>query len=183
MTDSPSRSTVPLLALTLIALGVIARLLPHPANVAPITALALFGGSYLPKRLALVVPLAALIVGDAFIGFYGWTMLAVYGSFLLVGLIGLWLRTHRTVSTIIGASLVSSLLFFLITNAAVWLDPIAGYPPGLPGLLASYTAGLPFFRPTLLGDLLYTSAFFGSYELVRSAVTRLASPTIADRLV
>ena len=30
----------------LIALGVVARWVPHPANVTPLTALALFGGAY-----------------------------------------------------------------------------------------------------------------------------------------
>lgn len=161
-------SHLPLAAVLLVAVGVLARLLPHPANFTPIAAIGLFGGSYLPKRWALVLPLVAMIISDAFIGFYGLgTMLAVYGSFALVGLIGLWVKQHRSAGMILTASLVSSLLFFLITNAAVWLDPLSGYAPGLHGLLASYTAGLPFFRGTALGDLSYTTAFFGGYELVR----------------
>ena len=58
------------LVLTLIALGVAMRFLPHPANVAPIAALALFSGVYLKKWYAMAIPLAAMIMSDAFIGFH-----------------------------------------------------------------------------------------------------------------
>jgi hypothetical protein len=57
------------------------------------------------------------------------------------------------------------LQFFLITNAAVWIG--GAYDRGIDGLWQSYVAGLPFYRGTLLGDLFYTAAFFGLYELVR----------------
>ncbi len=170
------------LSVGLVIFAVIARLIPHVPNVAPISALALFGASYLPKRWALGLPITALLISDAIIGFYGPTMIAVYGSFVLVGLIGLWVRSHRSVATVISASLAGSILFFLITNAAVWLDPVAGYAPGLPGLLASYAAGLSFFRNTLVGDLGYTGLFFGGYELARAAARRYLVPRIADLL-
>lgn len=151
-------------ALLLIIVGVVARLLPHPPNFAPIAALALFGSVYLPKPAGFLIPLGAMLVSDAVIGFYGLTMVYVYGSFLLIGLIGISVRQHKTVATIIGASLLASLLFYLITNFGVWVDLRSGYSPDIDGLWASYAAGLPFFRNTLLGDLVYTGVFFGAYE-------------------
>lgn len=149
-----------------IFVAVALRLLPHPANVAPIAAMALFGGVYLNKRYALAIPLLAMLVSDLFLGLHN-TMIFVYGSFLLTGLLGLWLKKHKSVTTILSASLGSSLLFFLITNFGVWAAT-SMYEKSLSGLIESYVMALPFFRNTIVGDLLYTGLFFGSYELVKT---------------
>lgn len=155
------------MAFFFIIAAVILRLLPHLPNFAPIAAMALFGGTYLNKKYALIVPLAAMIISDIFIGFYNpWIMMSVYGSFLLIGLIGLYLKNHKTIPNIIGASLIGSVGFFLITNFAVWAVPGSFYPHTLQGLLNSYMMGLPFFRHTLMGDLFYTGAIFGLMEIV-----------------
>ncbi len=147
-----------------IFLAVVLRLLPHPPNVAPIASLALFGGCYLNKRYALFVPLVAMLISDYFLGFHN-TMLFVYGSFLLTGLFGIWVRKRKTVKNVIGVSLFSSLLFYLITNLGVWV--VGGlYPKTLPGFLQSYYFAIPFFRNTIIGDLFYTGLFFGGYELI-----------------
>lgn len=151
--------------LFLIFLGVILRILPHPPNFAPIAAIALFGGVYLAKRYFWIVPLLALFVGDYFIGSYdARLMVAVYGSFGIISLIGLWLRNHRSPGMIISSALAGSLLFYLITNFAVWaFSP--WYPKDISGLMLSYTLALPFFKNTILGNLFYVSLFFGVYEL------------------
>src|SRR5687768_3393633 len=87
------------------------RLIPHPPNAASITAVALFGGAYLSdKRLAFLVPIAALFLSDLVLGLYG-HMEVVYGSFALVVCIGLLLRKRRSPFTIAGAALASSILF------------------------------------------------------------------------
>lgn len=141
--------------------------IPHLANFAPIAAMALFGGVYLNKKYALIIPLAAMIIADIFIGFYNpWIMGSVYGSFLLIGFLGLWLKNHKTLPNIIGACLIGSVAFFLLTNLAVWAVPHSLYPHTLQGLLQSYMMGLPFFRNTLMGDLFYTGAMFGLMEVI-----------------
>lgn len=149
----------------IILFGILARLIPHPANFAPITAIALFSGVYLPKKYAFILPIGVLFLSDLFIGFYGATMLFVYGSFILSGLIGLWLKNHKNLFTILGSSFFASILFYLITNFAVWLYPHSFYTKDLSGLLQSYVMAIPFFRNTLLGDLFYIVVFFGGYEL------------------
>ena len=142
------------------------RLMPHPWNFTPIAAMALFGGTYLNRKYALIVPLAAILVSDYFIGFYEWRLMAaVYGSFLLIGLIGCWLKKHKTLFTVFGASLTGSILFFLITNFAVWAFS-SWYTKDFSGLIYCYTMALPFFRNTLMGDLFYVGALFGAYETV-----------------
>ena len=149
----------------LILLGAVARLIPHPANVAPIAAMALFGGLYLPKRWAILAPLLALFVGDLFIGFYSLPMmLAVYGSFAITGLIGLWIRRRKHFYTVVGGTLLSAVVFYLITNGAVWLFGTM-YPHSVDGLLQSYTMALPFFRNSLVGDFFYVGLLVTSMEL------------------
>lgn len=159
----------PLLAISaIISFAVILRLVPHPANFAPIGALALFGGVYLEKKYALVIPLIAMFVSDMILGFHS-SMLAVYGSFLIAGCIGLWIRNHKSVTTVIAASLSSSIIFFVLTNFNFWYAD-ALYPKTMVGLMASYINAIPFFRNTILGDLFYTGVFFGGYNLILNIV-------------
>jgi hypothetical protein len=153
---------------TLIAMVLAAaatRLVPHPWNLTSITAVALFGGAYFQdQRLAFAVPLSALFVSDLVLGVYP-GMAMVYGSFALIGGVGLWLRSRRQPAVIAGAALVSSGLFFVLTNLGVWaLEPL--YPKTWSGLEACYFAALPFFRNSLEGDLLYTLILFGGFALL-----------------
>lgn len=147
----------------IILFAVLLRVVPHVPNFTPIAAMALFGGTYLNKKYALVVPIAAMLLSDMVIGFHG-TMIFVYGSFLLAGLIGIWLRRNKNLRNIVIATFASSLLFFIITNFGVWLEGRL-YANSLSGLIESYTLAIPFFRNTILGDFSYVALFFGSYEL------------------
>ena len=156
------------MAYFLILAAAILRLLPHAPNFAPITAIALFGGTYLRnKKLAIIIPLAAMLVSDIFIGFYDFKIwLSVYLSFAISGLLGLWLRKRKDTGNVMGATLAASIQFFTITNFAVWAFGTM-YPHTAEGLLASYVNALPFFRNTLYGDFFYVGVMFGLYELVR----------------
>ena len=156
--------------LLIIGIAVVLRLIPHPPNVAPIAAMALFGGVYLNKKYALIVPLIALFISDLFLGFYS-AMPYVYCSFLLTGLIGIWLRMHKSFTNVILASFVSSTLFFLITNFGFFLSNDL-YPRTLSGQIEAYVMALPFFRNTLLGDLGFVGLFFGSYEFIFLAISK-----------
>ena len=151
------------LVVLIILIAALIRILPHPANFTPIAAMALFGGATLPRKYALFLPLSAMFLSDIFIGFHS-TLPYVYGSFMLTSFIGMWLKTRKNIPIIIGATLISSVLFFLITNFGVWMQGV--YDPGINGLWQSYLMGIPFFRNTLLGDLFYTATFFVIYQLV-----------------
>lgn len=160
----------------IIVAGVLLRLAPHEPNVAPISALALFGGAYLSKKYALILPLIVMIISDLFLGFHatiGW----VYGSFILIGCIGLVLRKYKHTHTIILSSLSASLLFYLITNFGVWISGNM-YPHNGAGLMESYAMGLPFLKNTVLGDLFYTGLFFGGYELLTHYLKSASYPAL-----
>jgi len=161
--------------LMVVGISIIARLLPHPPNFAPIAALALFCGVYASRvsKWYLLTPIAAMFVSDLFVGFYEWkTMAVVYGSFFAIGLIGLLVRMFEAkLQTVALGTLAGSSLFYLTTNFAVWA--FSGmYDPTLDGLLLSYTMALPFLKFTLLGDLFYTGLFFGVYAFVQSPALR-----------
>jgi hypothetical protein len=165
--------TTYLIAFALVALGAGARLLPHVWNFAPIVAIGLFAGAYLGPRFAFSVPVLAMVVSDAFIGFYDWKInLTVYLAMALSGGIGLFLRTRRNPLTIGIGSIAGSTLFFLLTNGAVWLFG-ASYPRGFVGLGQSLAAGLPFFRNAIAGDLWYSFALFGAFEVAQIALKRM----------
>lgn len=140
------------------------RLMPHPPNLTPIAAVALFGGAYFTdKRLAFLVPLSALLVSDLVLGFYS-QMPIVYISFALIVSIGLWLRQRRTLVPIAGATLASSILFYVTTNFGVWAFGSL-YPKTLVGLIACYVAAIPFFHNTVLGDAVFAAVLFGGFSL------------------
>ncbi len=168
------KNTLILTAL-LIALGIAGRLLPHPANFTPVAAIALFGAFYLPKRWAVVLPLLAILLSDIFIGFYNpKMMIAVYGSFAITGAIGLYFREKKSFATVAASTLLGSIIFFLVTNAAVWAFGTM-YTKDLAGLLNSYTMAIPFFRNSLLGNVFFVSLLFGSMEMLLSTQKKKAS--------
>ena len=155
------------------------RLLPHPPNLTPIAAMALFGGAYFAdKRLAFLVPLAALLLSDIVMGLYN-QIPVVYGSFALIVCLGFWLQKRRTWLRLAAATLVSSVLFFITTNFAVWAFGSL-YPKTMEGLLACYVAAIPFFRHTLLGDMLYAAVLFGGFALIERWLLASRRPTFAS---
>lgn len=166
-------------AFVLILAAALSRMLPHPPNMVPVTALALFGGVYLDRKLTFVVPLAAMLITDWFIGFHS-TALWVYASFMAIGVVGLWLRKHQGVLPVVGATFIGSILFFVITNFGVWLSPPYMYDQSLNGLVQCYVAGIPFFRNTLAGDLLYVGALFGLYEMGKKLIPSLSQAAKAS---
>jgi hypothetical protein len=151
------------LAALVVLLAAASRLADHPFNFTPVAAMAIFAGSYLRSRWGIVLPLAAMLVSDYFIGFYEWpVMVAVYASFALAFGLGRYIQGKKW-QYVPAAALASSILFFLITNFAVWAF-FDWYPHTSAGLAAAFTMALPFFRNTIAGDLVYTGAFFGAYE-------------------
>lgn len=152
---------------------VLSRLVPHPPNLVPVTGIALFSGAFLRSRWSFSVPLAAMFISDALIGFHE-GMGFVYGSFFLIYLLGLLLRENQSVLRLLGVTLTASVLFFVITNFGVWLQSDM-YAKTLAGLRDCYIAAIPFFRNTLTGDLIYTFGFFYGYFFIHSSHARIAS--------
>ena len=154
----------PWLIWTLLIIGVLSRLVPHPWNATPVMAIALFSGTYLAKRWAVVLPLAIVALSDLALGWHA-TVPFNWAAFALTGMLAWWIRPRPTAGRVLAGTLTGSSLFFVITNFGVW---VAGglYPRTAAGLWQCYVAAIPFFRGTLLGDVVYTALFFGAYALL-----------------
>ncbi len=150
----------------IIALAAASRLMKHPPNFTPIAAISLFGGWYFTKKYFVVIPLAAMFLSDIFIGFYDWRLTAVvYFGIALTFAIGWLLKKNANWRKVILGSLAGSIIFFIITNFAVWAL-YQWYPHTWTGLVNCFAMAIPFFKNSLAGDLFYSVVLFGVYELV-----------------
>lgn len=157
----------------LLILGIATRFIPHPSNFTAMGAIALFSGLYLSKKQSLILPLAVMFISDIFIGFYLPSIMAcVYIGFILMVLIGQYLKNKIGFWTILGGILSGSLIFFLLTNGAVWLFGTM-YTHNFSGLLQSYYMALPFWRNEIIGDLFYTAVLIGGYEMVKKLAPKM----------
>lgn len=139
-------------------------LIPHIWNFTAIGALAIFSGAqFTDKRLAFIMPLAAMAISDLFIG-NGFSMV-VYLAFTAMVLCGFLIRKKVSASNVALSSIAGALIFFLVTNFAL-LYPVSLYPHNLQGVIASYIAALPFLNNMLAGNLLFSAVLFGSFYLL-----------------
>lgn len=162
----------------IILIAAFSRLLPHPSNFAPLGAMALFGSVHFSKRLvSVLIPVISMWISDLLInnwiygeyfdhfiwfypGFY-WT----YGSFALIALFGSTIIKEVNTKRVILGSISASLAFYLFSNFGVWIST-GMYAQTLNGLATCYIAGLPFFKNTLAGDLVYSGLMFGCFEIL-----------------
>jgi len=172
MEASVNRSYVSVgIALGLMLLAVSLRVLPHPANFAPVAAVAIFGGALLPRRFAVAVPLAAMMASDLIIGLHDLIPIT-WGCYALIALASsVWMK-KPAFGRGLGLALGGSVLFFVVTNLGVWWTS-GMYARTAQGLERCFTLAVPFFRATLLSDLLYTGALFGLYALANQASSRV----------
>lgn len=153
--------------LGLLGVGVLGRLLPHLPNATPITAVTFAARKHLGRTWAFILPTAAMLTSDFVIGFYDWrVLLSVYFSFACIAAVSIFAKKESGALAVGGLVLASSLLFFLVTNFAVWATS-AWYAKSFEGLMYCYTLGLPFLRNMLLGDLTYTAALMGAFRVYR----------------
>ena len=170
------------------------------SNFAPLAAIALCSGAYLPNKYKFSVPLLTLFISDVIINLsyraaiFDAQILIRYVALALVASIGLLLQNRASLKTLLPASIAGSTLFYIITNSFSWLsDP--GYAKDLAGLIQSLTVGLPqysatptwiFFRNSLVSDVIFTCLFVVCMNAGRSmgrsrgrAVPRLRDPVAA----
>tara|TARA_A100001015_G_scaffold13563_1_gene15818 strand:+ start:10688 stop:11170 length:483 start_codon:yes stop_codon:yes gene_type:complete len=134
---------------SVIFIAILSRFIPHPPNFTPIAAIALLSSKGFNNRwVTLAIPIISLFISDLFLGLHA-TIPFVYGAFVLIALLGM---TAKKIS--VGSVLLSSTIFFLVSNFGVWL---VGYPITIDGLISCYTLAIPFFLNTILGDLVYSA--------------------------
>ena len=168
-----------------ILLAAFSRTLPHPANFSPLAAIGLFGAAFFDRKWqTFLIPIAATWLSDLFINnyiyaeyypsftwFYGgfyWQ----YGCYLLIAVVGIFMLKTINTTRVVGAALMATALFFLVTNFGVWLGSRV-YPQNFAGLMTCYAAGIPFLKGTLLGNLFYSGLLFGGFALLQQKLSFL----------
>ncbi len=171
----------------IVFIAAISRLLPHAPNFTPIGAMALFSGAYFTKRYwAFLMPLLAMLLSDTLMGFNGWYFteqtIAVYGTFMLITALGLFMQKNKGILRIAGLSIASSVLFFVITNLFVWIGGFFHKPElyslTSSGLIQCYTMAIPFFDKTLASDLFYNAVLFGGFYLLQINIPSLKTEKV-----
>jgi hypothetical protein len=154
--------------LFIITIGILSRLVPHPANMTAIGGLALYSGAKVETKKAILLVLISMFVSDIVLGFHS-LMWATYGSLIIAVCIGRWVNKSRSLKRILGGTFIASIIFFVITNFAVWATtPL--YAKTIQGLIMCYIMALPFFRNSLIGDIAYAFFFFYGFEYVYSFI-------------
>ena len=185
--------TIVTVVFALILLSILSRfVLVDWPNFKQIGAVAIFLGYWLRRvDVAALVVVLVMLASDWVIGFYDYRlMLSVYGAMVLACGIGYLLKGQicsgksvvNELTSTTAAALVASILFFVITNSAVWM--FGGfYSPNVEGWLTALAAGLPFFKFTCWGNLLFTPLLFACLKLVESSAIltnnsqRIAQPS------
>jgi hypothetical protein len=161
-----------MLSLIIISFGILSRVVAHTSNFSPVLSMALLGGMYLKGRQAVLVPLALMVISDFIIGFHD-LMFFTWGSIVLISVFGLWLKERKSFINVLSASILSAVIFFMVTNFGAWLTL---YPHTIDGLRQCYILAIPFFRSSLVSTVAYSLVFYAGYEwlLKRSQGTVLA---------
>ncbi|MFM7592201.1 MAG: DUF6580 family putative transport protein [Isosphaeraceae bacterium] len=163
----------------LVLAGVAGRLLPHAPNATPLTALALVSGAALGGFHSVFIPLATLLITDLLIGTYSMPVMAsVYACFLLPVTLGrFFLKNDRRPWLIGGIASISSVVFFLVTNFAIWFFD-DWYSHDLTGLMGCYAAALPFARNMISADLLWSAALFSGLAIIEGRKITVLTPAV-----
>ncbi|MBK9151003.1 MAG: hypothetical protein IPM26_08345 [Saprospiraceae bacterium] len=167
----------------LVAVAGVARIIPHIPNFTPVEGVTLFGAAYMGRKyLGWFLPVLMLYVTDLILNntvnrvffqekegwiFYSDYMIYVWISIVLISIGGSYILTKVNAGRVLGAALFSSFLFFVVTNFGVWLHSTTLYSKDLSGLTQCYIAAWPFFRTSLLSNLLFVTLLFGGYELLK----------------
>ena len=153
------------LALGLVALLSLSRLIPHPPNFTPILGMAVFSGAIISKRfIAYLVPLAAMLLSDLYLGFHA-SMPIIYFSLAVCVLIGTFIEARVSILNSFLSISLGVLVFFLITNFMVWYGS-GMYEYSISGLVTCYFMGLPFVQNTFISSILYGMGAFLIYDII-----------------
>jgi hypothetical protein len=152
-----------------LTLATLLRLIPHPWNMTPIPSIGLFAGSWCDRRVAWMMPLIPLLIGDLITGGYNpLIMVFVYTGMALSAVIGrLLLSRKRNLLRFAGAITTNALLFYLLSNFPVWW---VYYQHSITGLIECYLKAIPFLGYSMLGDSLFVTLIFGTHYLAQKSL-------------
>ncbi len=173
-----------LIAVLLIVVAALSRVIMYPHNFSPMVGMAVFAGAtFIDKRYAFALPIFAMLLSDVLFevfnvadGFWGWGQLAGYAIFALITIFSFTLK-KITPLKIIGYSVASSVIFFLLSNLSFFLidNPVyLTYTQNFDGFVNCYVQALPFFRTSVIADVVYSGVLFGAFYLLQQTTFKKA---------
>jgi hypothetical protein len=171
-----------LIAIILVVAAAISRVVLYPHNFSPMVGMALFAGAtFSDKRLAFALPIFSMLLSDIMFevmqsgqGFWGWGQLVGYGIFALITLFAFTLKKVNVLN-VVGYSVASSVIFFVLSNLSFFLidnNIYHTYTQNFSGLITCYVAALPFFKNSIVADLLYSGILFGAYYAIQNVAVK-----------
>ena len=157
--------------ISLILILALARLIPHPPNFTPIIAVAILSGYFFKNiYLSFATLLIAMLLADAFIGFYE-NIFFVYLSLLLIAFIFYKISEKINFKNLFIYGFIGSLIFFIVSNFGVWALGSPGlndivYEKNLNGLVECYILAIPFFGNTFLSTIIFAYPTIFIYKLL-----------------
>ena len=164
-----------LLAVFLVLAIAISRWTIDLPNFKPVMAIAMFAGFLFHRpALAFATIFAGLLVSDALIGFYDIRVsMVVYLALLCPVVAGFFVNRWKHNSSkaslgVLGFAGLAAVNFYVLTTLAVWIC-FDWYPSSFAGLATAFAMGLPFFKWTLMSNIVFCTLLFGSVALVNRA--------------
>jgi hypothetical protein len=162
-------------AAVLVLIAAVSRLIPHPWNFTPVTAMALFAGAVIKdKRWAFPLVMLSMLISDLLVNYFLYNSspsisyfaslptLGVYAGIGVIFLLGSSLGKKLTLARTGLFAVAGSLSFFLITNFFCWPgNPM--YAQNISGLMQSYIMAIPFMG-NIAGDVIYSTLLVGVYQ-------------------
>ena len=161
----------------LIFVAALSRLLPHPSEFTPVIAISIFAGATLSsKKEAILIPILSMFISDIFLGFHS-LLPVVYGSMALIAIISFYFLKQNTIFKTFVVGFGSGVLFYFITNFAVWVTSEM-YALNFAGFIECYTLAIPFFRNSLASIFVYSIILFSTSALLERYTKKLAPSRI-----
>ncbi len=167
------------------------KLMPHPDNFTPILGLAIFGGAmFIRKKIFLYITILSLFISDFIFNNYihpeyfanrsniiivADYMIWVYLSIFIIIIAASYILKKFSYLKLFFTAIGGALIFFLITNFGSWMSSPELYSRDFSGLINSYVAGIPFFRSTLISNIIFSFIVFGIYDITIKYVLKLKS--------
>ena len=143
----------------LIVLLVFSRLIPHPPNFTPIISIVILSGILFKTfRISSFIFLISMFISDLILGLHS-GIIFVYLSLLIIGFLSFYIINEINYKNLFVYSFLGSLIFYLITNFAVWVSSNM-YEKTFNGLIQCYILAAPFFSNTVISTIFFSYLTF-----------------------
>lgn len=155
-----------------LVLILLARLLPHPPNVSPLTMIAFLLPSYYPKKAGFWLFILSVIVSDCFLSllyhvkFFGGWKLITYSGFAIIYCLGSLFNIKNFSFKQLFYLPILSLSYWIWTNFGVWFI-YEFYANSIEGLVLCFVAALPFLVNSIVGDLVWSMVILSSLWAIK----------------